>query len=194
MTAPLREIFTIDLLGWAPWMPRATETDLPAERREMVEAAVADNQNNAYIDVLCNDFASWKIRHKVHRHVYTSADPGPSAWRELGATAASRVNGCVFCASVHARMWANFSGDRKLPIRFLEEGVGAELPPTERAIADVAAKLTLDPESLTAGDLQPLRDLGFDDIALLDVLNYAAFFNNANRLMLSLGEPTEYRR
>ena len=30
---------------------------------------------------------------------------------------------------------------------------------------------------------------GLDDLAILDVINAAAFFNWANRLMLSLGEP-----
>lgn len=193
MSTPLREIFTIDLLGWSPWMPQATHTELPAGLREDVAAAVAEQKGNAYIDVLCNDFETWKIRHLVHRHVYTSTEPGPTALRELGATAASRINGCVFCASVHARMWAAAIGDRTLPNRFLADGAGADLPPTERAIVDAAALLTTDPESLTAAELEPLRAAGLDDIAILDILNYAAFFNNANRLMLSLGEPVPAR-
>jgi len=37
--------------------------------------------------------------------------------------------------------------------------------------------------------LRNARGLGFDDLAILDVINYAAFFANANRLMLTLGEP-----
>jgi alkylhydroperoxidase family enzyme len=35
-----------------------------------------------------------------------------------------------------------------------------------------------------------LRDCGLDDEAIVDVINAASFFNWANRLMLSLGEPT----
>jgi alkylhydroperoxidase family enzyme len=34
-----------------------------------------------------------------------------------------------------------------------------------------------------------LRAAGLDDGSILDVINGAAFFNWANRLMLSLGEP-----
>jgi len=56
-------------------------------------------------------------------------------------------------------------------------------------VVDVCAKLTLEPEALEPADLQPLRDLGSSDIQILDILNYAAFFANANRLMLTLGEP-----
>jgi alkylhydroperoxidase family enzyme len=34
-----------------------------------------------------------------------------------------------------------------------------------------------------------LRRSGLDDLAIADVIHAAAFFNWANRLMLSLGEP-----
>ena len=124
----------------------------------------------------------------VHRHVYTSPEPEAAAHRELGATTASRLNGCVFCASVHARLFAQHTKNRALAQRFLADGVEAELPPVERAVVDLSAKVTTDPEALTAADPAPLRGLGFDDLAILDVINYAAFFANANRLMLTLGE------
>ena len=58
-------------------------------------------------------------------------------------------------------------------------------------MVDLAAKITLDPESLTGADLEPLRALGVDEDGLVDVINYASFFANANRLMLTLGAPAE---
>jgi len=188
-THSLRETFTLDFLRWTPWLERATETDLPPDQREKVTEYVGTGPNTDYIAVLANDFPALLARAPVHRHVYTSADPEPSAYRELGATTTSRINGCVFCASVHARMYANFAKNRPLAQRFLDDGVAADLPPRERAVVDLSAKLTLDPESLSAADLVPLREEGFDDLAILDVINYAAFFANANRLMLTLGEP-----
>ncbi len=181
--------FTLDLLEWTPWLERATETALTPEQRERVEAFIGDAPNPDYLLVLANDFAALQTRAPVHRHVYSSTDPEPSAYRELGATTTSRINGCVFCTSVHARMYAGFAKKRDLIRRFLDEGTDAELPPLERAIVDLSAKVTRDPESLTAADLAPLREQGLDDLTILDVINYAAFFANANRLMLTLGEP-----
>ncbi len=188
--ATTRATFTLDFIGWSPWLDRATETDLSPEQRARVEAHLAGTPNPEYLDVLANDFPALAARALVHRHVYTSEDPEPSAMRELAATTTSRINGCVFCASVHARMFANFAKNRPLAQHFLDKGVDSDLPPSERAVVDLVAKLTDDPESLSAADLAPLRDLGFDDLAILDVINYGAFFANANRLMLSLGEPT----
>ena len=186
---PVRETFTLDILEWTPWIERATDTDLSPERRDEVKAFIGDGPNTDYVNVLANDLQALKTRALVHRHVYSSTDPEPTAWRELGATTASRINGCVFCASVHARMYAAASKRRDLAQSFLDGGLAAELPPVERAVVDLGAKVTLEPESLTAADLQPLRDLGFDDLTILDTINYAAFFANANRLMLTLGEP-----
>jgi len=181
--------FTLDILHWTPWLERAVDTDLEPDARKRVTDAIGDAPNSDYVNVLANDFEAWQARALVHRHVYTSEDPEPTAWRELGATTTSRINGCVFCASVHARMYAAASKRRDLARDRLEMGVSADLPPVERAIVDLGEKLTVSPETVTAVDLQVLRDLGFDDPGILDVLNYAAFFANANRLMLSLGEP-----
>lgn len=192
MTDTVRETFTLDVLQWKPWLERAVDTDLDAARRERVESAIAGVPNSDYIAVLANDFEAWQARALVHRHVYTSEEPEPTGWRELGATTTSRINGCVFCASVHARIFANVSKNRDLAKAFLAEGLDADLPPTERAIVDLSARLATDPESFSADDLEPLRELGFDDFDILDIVNYAAFFANANRLMLTLGEP--YRK
>lgn len=59
----------------------------------------------------------------------------------------------------------------------------------EIVAVDLCAKLTVDPEEFSVEDVLPLRTQGFRDIEILDILNYAAFFANANRLILTLGEP-----
>jgi uncharacterized peroxidase-related enzyme len=181
--------FTLDLLAWKPWLETAYETDLTPEQRAEVEAFVGTSPNAIYQATLANDLASLKARAKVHHHLFTSEDPEPTAWRELGATTASRINGCVFCASVHARIYVHKSGKRDVVTALLRDSIDAELPPTERAIVDLATRVTLAPESLSQADFATLRDLGFDDLGILDIINYTAFFANANRLMLTLGEP-----
>jgi len=194
MSAETRDTFTLDFLEWTPWLERAVETNISPEQHARVTSAIGDAPNSDYIAVLANDFEAWQARALVHRHVYTSDEPEPASWRELGATTTSRINGCVFCASVHARIYANLSKKRDLIQRFLDDGIDTNLPPIERAIVDLSAKLTTDPESVAAEDMEPLRALGFDDLGILDVINYAAFFANANRLMLTLGEPRLQRK
>ncbi|MCO5222794.1 MAG: peroxidase-related enzyme [Thermomicrobiales bacterium] len=187
--------FTLDFLDWVPWVPRAVDGDLSDRRKAEIEAFVAGKNASDYLLVLANDFDSLRARAFVHRHVYADEENVTQAgYRELGATTTSHINGCVFCASVHARHVANYLKDRPLAQRFLDEGLEADLPAIERAVVDAAAKLTVAPESFSKADLQPLRDLGLSDLEILDILNYAAFFANANRLMLTLGEPTPQKK
>jgi uncharacterized peroxidase-related enzyme len=49
--------------------------------------------------------------------------------------------------------------------------------------------LSATPIAFGADNVERLRRAGLDDLAIADVVHAAAFFNWANRLMLSLGEP-----
>jgi uncharacterized peroxidase-related enzyme len=191
MTEPA---FTLDFLDWVAWVPRAIDQEISPDRATEIEAFVAGKNASDYLLVLANDFDSLQARALVHRHVYATEEPTQSGYWELGATTTSRINGCVFCASVHARLVANYLKDRPMAQRFLDEGMYADLPEVERAVVDASAKLTIDPESFSGEDLQTLVDLGLTQIEILDILNYAAFFANANRLMLTLGEPVPQKK
>jgi uncharacterized peroxidase-related enzyme len=112
-----------------------------------------------------------------------------NAERELAATAASRVNGCVYCASVHAERYVQYAKKPEMMQRLLDEGVDAPInDPREQAIVEFAVKLTRDPAGLRASDLQPLRNAGITDLEIYDVAQSAAMFAWANRLMQTLGE------
>lgn len=115
----------------------------------------------------------------------------PRAERELAATVTSRVNGCVFCASVHSARASELSGRRDDVQRLLGDGVGATLDVRWRAIVDLAAALSTTPVSADVAHVLRLRELGLRDEEILDVVQAAAFFAWANRLMLSLGETDQ---
>lgn len=175
MSTSVRESFTLDFLEWIPWLECAIDTDLTPDNRIRVETAIGNAPNSDYIAVLANDYEAWQTRALVHRHVYTSEEPEPTEWRELAATTSSRINGCVFCASVHARIYASKSRQRDVAQRFLDDGVEADLPPNKRAVVDLVTRLTNEPDTITSAHLEPLRTLGSDDMAILDVINYGAF-------------------
>ena len=56
---------------------------------------------------------------------------------------------------------------------------------------DYAAKLTRSPHAVGEADIQCLRDVGFDDTAILDICQVASYFNYANRLADGLGIQLE---
>ena len=61
------------------------------------------------------------------------------------------------------------------------------LSPRERALCTVAEKLSAAPATMSEADWQPLRDLGFDDEALLEVGHIVGIFNYLTRLADGFG-------
>ncbi len=60
---------------------------------------------------------------------------------------------------------------------------------------DYCAKLTVRPWEMQVDDVQQLREAGFDDGDVLDVVQIASFFNYINRVADALGvEPEDFMR
>ena len=57
----------------------------------------------------------------------------------------------------------------------------------EQALCAVAEKLSETPTKMVPGDWQPLRDLGFDDTACLEVGHVVGIFNYLTRLADGFG-------
>jgi len=189
MTKALR--FTRDMVSWYPWIEPVEEADATPEQAELLATITT---NHRYFATLAHDPPALRERTALFNAIMYGHGGASRADRELAATATSRVNGCVYCASVHARLNAQLTRDETIIDRLLDEGIDAAHAQHERVIIDYAAKLTRDPAGLTSADLAPLRAAGFSDAAILDINNAAAVFAWANRLMQSLGEgrvPTE---
>lgn len=130
-------------------------------------------------------------RTRTDKDIFYNPDAGlPRAERELAAAATSRSNGCIFCASVHARFATTYSKRKDDVDRLLDEGVDTDLGERWNALVSASVALTQTPSAFGAAEIKQLRAIGLDDLAIADLIQSAAFFNWANRLVLSLGEPT----
>ena len=181
-------VFTQKELGWLPWLePFPADGLTDRHRAGLVDASRA---KSPYFMLLVRDPDILQFRTKTDKDIFYNPNAGlPRAERELAAAAASRYNGCIYCASVHARFAAHFSHRTDDVQRLLDEGVSAELGARWNAIVAASVALSATPIVFGPAHIQQLSEVGLDDMAIADVINGAAFFNWANRLMLSLGEP-----
>lgn len=180
--------FTSAAIGWQPWLAPVGQDELTDVQRDaLIDAGRAKSD---YFRLLAHDPAILKARTLTDNDIFYNPDAGlPRGEREFAAAATSRFNGCIFCASVHARFAAHFLDDPADVQRLLDGGVEAELSPRHRAIVDAAVALTRTPIAFGAAHVEALREAGLDDQSIVDLVQASAFFNWANRLMLSLGEP-----
>lgn len=188
------ETFVAHSLGWKPWLqalPKGEFTD--RHRDALIQPQRIDSE---YFRLLARDPDALKARTLTDLDIFYNTDGGLGrAERELAATVVSRFNGCTYCASVHQARSKDEGGDAAAIDRLLDEGIAANLgSPAWSAIRDAAVALTSTPTRFGAEHVDALRAAGLDDLAVLDVVNASAFFNWANRLMLTLGEPDVPRR
>ncbi|PPG27811.1 hypothetical protein C5E10_14910 [Pseudoclavibacter sp. RFBG4] len=193
--------YTQEQLEWSPWVAAPDEAELTAEQVDSFAAKATTN--SVYFRLLSRVPAVLKARSAIDNAVFLGKGGLPRAERELAAAVASKVNDCIYCASVHSRK-ATFQSKRHDDVqRVLDAGLArdADWQPTsldalsdgqdERwsAIIRFAASLSTLRPSATPAQIDELRALGLDDAELFDLVGSTAFFAWANRLMLSLGEP-----
>lgn len=77
--------------------------------------------------------------------------------------------------------------DASLVKALVEDYDHAPLSPADRAMLDYVGVLTRDATRVTPGHHQHLREVGFDDRAILQVTLIAAWFNYINRVADALG-------
>lgn len=183
-------VFTRAMLDWAAWIEPVPEDELTdAQRVSLVDPARA---KSAYFRLLARDPGALGARTRTDKDIFYNVAAGlPRAERELAAAAVSRLNGCIYCASVHARFAVSYSKREADVDRLLAEGVDIDLGERWNAVVAAAVALTMTPPSFGDSEINRLRAVGLDDLDIADVIHAAAFFNWANRLMLSLGEPVQ---
>jgi alkylhydroperoxidase domain protein len=183
------DVFTRDMLDWLPWLePVAADKMSERQLSSLVDAARVKSD---YFRLLARDPDVLEARTRTDKDIFYNPDAGlPRAERELAAASVSRLNGCIYCASVHARFAATYSKRTEDVDKLLAEGTGVDLDKRWNAIVAAAVALTETPITFGPKNIDALREVGLDDDSIVDVINAASFFNWANRLMLSLGEPT----
>lgn len=83
------------------------------------------------------------------------------------------------------------TGDAELVDTISRDYRGAPISEADRAMLDYVAKLTREPWTVGASDVDRLRRAGFDERAILDICQIAAYYAYVNRLADGLGVELE---
>ncbi|KYQ97161.1 alkylhydroperoxidase [Serratia plymuthica] len=184
-------VFTRQELGWEPWIAAKPLAEFDEPGQALLTRF--GHSDSDYFRLLARNHPVLEQRTLADRAIFYTPGGLERKDRELAATVASKVNGCIYCASVHARKAAQLSKQTEEVQRLLDVAPGGVLSEGQgerwRAQIDFAAALSATPPQADARHLAALREQGLDELALLDLVQSTAFFAWANRLMLTLGEP-----
>jgi uncharacterized peroxidase-related enzyme len=181
--------FTNESLEWSAWLDTVDVLQASAAQLAVLEESHPKAKVSDYYLFLVHQPEILRQRSIAFNAIMYAPGGLSRAERELGATVVSRVNGCVYCASVHAQRFEQMAKRQDVIAQVFENPLTAGTHERERAIAAFSIELTVAPEQVSAQSIEKLSAVGLGDDEILDLIHSIAIFAWANRLMLNLGEP-----
>jgi uncharacterized peroxidase-related enzyme len=93
---------------------------------------------------------------------------------ELATIAAARAYRSTYCMAAHCKFLRDACGDEPTMRAVAADSSGANLDATDSAVVGFATMVARDASSITAADVQKLRDQGLGDAEIVDVVLAAA--------------------
>lgn len=183
------EGFTNATLDWKAWLDVVDVNAATADQIAVLEESHPKAKVSDYYLLLVHQPEILRQRSAAFNAIMYAPGGLSRAERELASAVVSRINGCVFCASVHAQRFEQLAKRSDVIKQVFQNPYTAGTNDRERAIVQFSIQLTLKPNDVDAEQIQALKDVGLNEGEILDLIHAIAIFAWANRLMLNLGEP-----
>lgn len=102
--------------------------------------------------------------------------------REMIAVVVSSVNKCFYCLVAHGQAVRALSGKPELGEMLAMNYRVAPITDKERAMLDFAVAMTVSSATIKEADRQALRDAGFTEHDIWDIIGVAGLYNMTNRV------------
>lgn len=160
--------------------------------RRVYDAATARAGEVAeIIQVMSLDAKSAQASMNLYTNLMKTKNALTPTQRELIAIVVSNANDCYYCTMSHARDFATETDNKKLAEQIAYDYRKAALDPSSKALCDYAVKLTLAPQKVDAEDLVKLRQAGFNDEAMVVIVQVVSYLNYLSRVANALGVDPE---
>ncbi len=173
-------------LKWTPHLPPLEMEDATPAQLKAMQVTPSAKKVSPYVRTLAHDPESYEARTRLFNDIMYVEGGLQNVDRELGALSASFVNGCMYCANVHARRQASLAGSSQT-IAALYFNRLDRLSARDKAILAFSEALSATPPQADQSHIAALRDAGLDDAEIVDLMHSVAIFGWANRLMHPLG-------
>ena len=183
--------YTTAVLEWASWLPTVDPAHATSDQIAVLDESHASARTSPYYLTLVYNPQVLRQRSRLFNAIMYGQGGLSRAERELTTVAVSLVNGCPYCASVHARFFVQLAKQPQIIEALFRDGVDTPLVLRQRALIDLGVALSAATPALQPAVLDALRASGLNELQILDAIHAAAIFAWANRLMQTLGEPVE---
>jgi uncharacterized peroxidase-related enzyme len=171
-----------------PWIKTIPPTDATGE---LAEAYASQIDKIGHVTELTQlgslDPALVAQRLRLYEVVEGVPSSIPDWGRRAVALTTSILNGCLFCTAGHTGKLRDGGRGALADAIHADPGSATTGDPRVDALLVYARLLVRDPGAASEADVAALRAAGWDDLAILDVNNIAAYYSYINRVASGLG-------
>lgn len=114
---------------------------------------------------------------------------------DLIGTVISGMNHCEYCGTAHSGLLVkNGDMDENTAVALYRNWREVDLDEADRAMLEFAETISFSPAQITEADIARLREVGFTDVNIYDIVLLCAYRNFVNRIHDGLGVTTERLR
>ena len=189
--------YSLAMLQWSSRLPEVAPESASQHQQDVLDLIAPDARSSSFYTLLVHNADALSEFSAVFNNVMQAGERPKAAWRELAAVATSELNGCLYCAGIHGRLYLEAEGRAELIEQLFEatyrdDVVDAvsqkQAGSAEAALLESVIALTRTPERFDARLLHGLSDAGYTATQSLDILLTAALFSWSNRLIQTLGD------
>ncbi|MGI4982815.1 MAG: peroxidase-related enzyme [Janthinobacterium lividum] len=184
--------FTAAALDWQSWLTPVNAAQATPDQNAVLDESGPTARASAYYLTLVHNPDVLRQRSSAYNAIMYAPGGLGRADRELAALVVSMLNGCPYCASVHAQRLNQLTRNGELVERIFADPFTGGANAREQELLRYARRLTLEVGAFDQGDVARLRALGMSDDEIVDFSQVVAIFGWANRLMQTLGAPAPH--
>ena len=175
----------------SPWIRVISFEEARGRLREIYEDTLRKRGKLAEVHKIHSLNPESLVTHMdLYLNLMYGKSPLPRREREMIGVAVSAVNSCPYCVVHHSDALAVYE-KREEYLKAIQDLCWEDLNEKDQRICIFAERLTLQPWELKEEDLNPLREVGYTDVAILDIVQIVGYFNFVNRIVSGLGIPLE---
>lgn len=189
--------YSLAMLQWSSRLPEVAPESASQHQQDVLDLIAPDARSSSFYTLLVHNADALSEFSAVFNNIMQAGERPKAAWRELAAVATSELNGCLYCAGIHGRLYLEAEGRTELIEQLFEatyrdDVVDAvsqkQAGSAEATLLESVIALTRTPERFDARLLHGLSDAGYTATQSLDILLTAALFSWSNRLIQTLGD------
>ena len=171
--------FTNETLGWKAWLDVVDPDNATEAQDKVLETSHPQARTSDYYLLLVHEPEILDHRSITYNAIMYAPKGLHRADRELGALTVSVINGCVYCASVHAQRYEQLAKSNTIVGPIFENPATAAQTDREKAIIELATALTKSPSDFDAKHITALKELGLTEVEILDLIHSVSIFGRA---------------